>query len=190
MKTLIIHPKDSSTDFLKPIYQSLPYYSVITSGTKNEVNEAIKEHDRVIMMGHGSSYGLFSVYEFDEFSYYIIDKTSVELLKDKECIFIWCNADQFVKTHNLKGLYSGMFISEQAEARYCGLPMEKVTISMVNESNDMFAYWLGKELGYYTKQKKTDILSKIYKNVLYEYQHLADYNLVAQYNIERLYLAE
>lgn len=190
MKTLIIHPNDRSTDFLKPIYHLLPRYTVITSGTKDEVNKAIKEHDRILMMGHGSPHGLFGVGQFN-YSSYIIDKDTVELLRGKECVFIWCNADKFVTTHNLKGLYSGMFISEQREAEYCDLPMGEITISMVNESNELFAFWFGKELTHYIKKENTDnTLREMYNDMLKGYQHVADCNLVAQYNIERLYLAE
>ena len=65
MKTLIVHPKDNSTTFLDVIYKDIPDQTLITGGiTKTELKELIKSHDRVMMMGHGSPNGLFSVGQF------------------------------------------------------------------------------------------------------------------------------
>jgi hypothetical protein len=44
MKTLIIHPDDRSTDFLKPIYENVTDATVVTGGlTKSEVNQLIRK---------------------------------------------------------------------------------------------------------------------------------------------------
>ena len=65
MKTLIVHPKDDSTFFLDIVYKNIPNKTIITGGiTKTELKELIKSHDRVMMMGHGSPGGLFSVGQF------------------------------------------------------------------------------------------------------------------------------
>ena len=54
MKTLVIHPHDQSTHFLKPIYEDIPNKTVITGGWGIvEVRTLISMHDRIIMMGHG-----------------------------------------------------------------------------------------------------------------------------------------
>lgn len=176
MKTLIIHPADKSTDFLRPIYQSLQQYTIVTGGTKRQVNELIKSHDRIMMMGHGSSNGLFSVGKFD--GTYVIDFTTVSLLRNKECVFIWCNADRFVNAYNLKGLYSGMFVSEVHEAIFMGIG--RIPQSLVNESNDLFAEWLGEGI-------HRD-LYHAYHRMMNNYEQLAEYNAVAKYNSDRLYL--
>jgi hypothetical protein len=65
MKTLVIHPKDKTTDFLKSIYHGRGY-TVITGGcTKDDVAKAIDEHDHIIMMGHGTPQGLLAVGQFN-----------------------------------------------------------------------------------------------------------------------------
>lgn len=65
MRTLVIHPKDKTTDFLKPIYHGRGY-TVITGGcTKDDVAKAIDEHDHIIMMGHGTPQGLLAVGQFN-----------------------------------------------------------------------------------------------------------------------------
>ena len=184
MKTLVIHPKDSSTDFLTPIYMNLKSFpdfddvTIVRGGmSKSEVDKLITEHDRIMMMGHGSPGGLFSVGQFESQGF-IINNTTVPLLENKECIFIWCNADRFVEANNLKGLYSGMFISETSEAAYCGLP--GTPQDEVTESNDYFA----KELGSVSEKS----LDEMYQHIKYTYGMLAEGNAVAEYNHNRLYL--
>jgi hypothetical protein len=180
MNTLIIHPDDRSTDFLKPIYGNITNPTLITGGvTREEIHELIRLHDRIIMMGHGSPWGLFSVGKFKVLDSYIISNEEVHLLlQKKNNIFIWCNADQFVKRHELKGLYSGMFISEVGEASYCGLP--GISQEIVNESNDSFADILGKVMD--------KPLYETYRDIKQQYKILAESNPVAKYNHERLYL--
>ena len=181
MKTLIIHPKDRTTDFLKPIYENIPNATILTEGLKSDVIELIKEHDRVIMMGHGSPWGLFGVGRFREGSYYssyVIDNETVHaLLPKKQNVFIWCNADKFVNRHELKGFYSGMFISEVSEAFVCGLP--DTPQSVVDESNNQFATIVSKVIN--------EPLREAYKDIRQQYKILAEGNPVAQYNYERLY---
>jgi len=178
-KTLVIHPNDRSTDFLTPIYSNIADATVIRGGmTKDEVDEQIKQHDRILMMGHGSPGGLFSVGQFIDSQGYIISHDTVDILKDKECIFIWCNADRFVEAHNLKGLYSGMFISEIMEAAYCGLP--NTPQEVVDESNDIFAM----EFGMVSDKP----LIEAYEYIKDSYGVLAGDNPVAKYNHHRLYL--
>lgn len=179
-KVLVIHPDDRSTDFLKPIYANIPNVTVIRGGiSKREVYELIEQHDRIYMMGHGSPSGLFSLTKFKTLDYsgFIINNKNVELLRNKECIFIWCNADKFVNEHNLKGLYSGMFISEVGEAEYCGTPSSQ---EVVTESNDYFANELG-------KVSNLD-LNEMYSYIKTNYGILAESNDIANYNNNRIYL--
>ena len=181
MTSLIIHPDDRSTDFLKPIYEHVTNCTIVTGGiSKTELRQLIEQHDRIYMMGHGSPSGLFSCAKFknDDWSGFIIDQTFVELLEDKECVFIWCNADQFVNKHNLKGLYSGMFISEVMEAHYCGLP--GTPQDTVDESNHSFARWLG--------EQANKPLYDTYHRLMDNYEVLAEGNPVALYNSNRMYL--
>ena len=182
-KILVIHPEDRSTDFLKPIYKNLPNTTVITGNTSyRDIRQLIKEHDRVIAMGHGSPYGLFSMSKFPNSGGYIIDSRMVDILREKNNnIYIWCNADIFVDKHRLNGIYSGMFISEVGEAEYCGLPDTEQII--VDESNNTFAKELGKQLLIETS------LELVYDNTNQTYRELAQSNKVAKYNQNRFYYA-
>ena len=177
MKTLVIHPTDRSTDFLKPIYENIPDKTVVTGGMDiTEVNKLITEHDRIIMLGHGCPDGLFSIGKFTNARGLVISDDTVEILKDKECISVWCNADQFMKRNELNGFYSGMFVSEVGESFYCGVMSPR---PVVDESNNRFAELLG--------EVSTESIDKIFEHVTSGYGELAKTNIVAGYNNERLY---
>jgi hypothetical protein len=181
MKTLIIHPKDPSTDFLSYIYKNIDKENstLVTGGlTVKEVNKLIESHDRIMMMGHGSPYGLFSTGQFKGISGYVINENTVPLLKEKQNIAIWCHANKFMDRYKLKGLYSGMFVSEVGEAEYEDLP--NTPQHVVNESNDSFANFLGDSLN--------ESLQESYIGMMKPYKVLSLYNPVALFNYNRLYL--
>ena len=181
MKNLIIHPADASTDFLKPIYANVSDAIVLNGGaTKDQVKELMVQHDRIIMLGHGSPFGLFSVGQFTGSNGYVIDATMVDVLKNVECISIWCNADKFMIKHELNGFYSGMFISEVGEATYCGLP--GTIQETVDTSNHYFAQLLGEVIN-----EPLDVISNHVKE---NYELLTEDNPVALYNYNRLYLKQ
>ena len=179
MKTLIIHPDDRSTDFLRPIYQNIKGATVLTKNISGkQLEKEIQSHDQILMMGHGSPSGLFSMSKIGEGTF-IVGEKQVPLLRDKHCIFIWCNADQFVSRHRLKGLYTGMFISEVGEANYCKVPADQETVDV---SNSRFADLLGDVL----TEGKADY-SKVFEHVKTFYGKLATINEIADYNNQRWY---
>lgn len=132
MKTLVIHPKDFTTRFLSEIYSGKDWTVISDNISHSKLKKAIKDHDRVIMLGHGTKDGLIGHGRF------IINSTLVYLLRDKpESIYIWCNADEFVKKYDLKGFYTGMIISEIEEAILCCVNFK--SSSEIDDSNIMFA---------------------------------------------------
>lgn len=182
MSTLVVHPRDSSTLFLKTIYATISDKTIITGGvTKTELRKLIETHDRVIFLGHGSSNGLLAVGQFPYAGSYIIDETMVTLLSQKkDNIYIWCHADQFVIINQLSGFFSGMFISEIEEAWYYNFhDLERNTIE---ESNFRFVDIVSNYIN--------ESLDVLYKNVIQEYGLLAKKNVIAKFNCERLNLTE
>ena len=176
MTTLIIHPDDRSTTFLKDIYQHLEDATVVTKNiSQHTLHELIRSHDQIVMLGHGSPYGLFNVARIGDGGF-TIGTSEAPLLKDKQCIFIWCHADQYVRKHGLKGLSSGMFISEVDEARYCGVLS---TQSQVDHSNEVFTQALGAALS------EEGSYGEVLEQVTHKYKVLVPKNQVAQYNLER-----
>ena len=65
MKTLVIHPIDPTTHFLEKIYEGKDWTilrpgksSSVMHVSKKDIKEAIKDHDRIVMLGHGTQDGL------------------------------------------------------------------------------------------------------------------------------------
>jgi hypothetical protein len=143
-KILIIHP-----DMLKPLWlnkKNDPNFTIVTNGreSKSSLRKLIKCHDHVIMLGHGTDEGLLRTpirtYNLSN----MVDSSFVQLLREKEWnVFIWCNADEFVKKYNLKGFTTGMIISEIAEAVYCSVVSNGASI---DEANDRFVFALKEHL--------------------------------------------
>lgn len=111
IRTLVIHPKDYSTDFLIHIYEGTDWTVITKNPGKRLLRDLIKRHDRIIMLGHGCEKGLF-----DSNFNIVVDSKLVYLLREKTCVGIWCNADVFFNKYGLNGLFTGMMISEQDEA--------------------------------------------------------------------------
>lgn len=249
-KTLVIHPKDKSTDFLKPIYHGRNDVTVITGGcTKEDVARAIDAHDHIVMMGHGTPQGLLAMGQFngrpkpavkpstairtaagnkpvtskdvksfytpsqtkslidldslpqDEDDWfadrqvgggykpyhsggyqststgYVIDDTNAEQLRGKKLTVIWCNADQYMEWNELDGFYTGMFISEEGEARMIGTADTEKW--QVEESNYAFVEVVRRNLDHSSEMLHNAVIS--------HYGKMADRNAVAKYNLKRMY---
>lgn len=172
MKTLVIHPLDPSTEFLREIYANINCTVVRHPHPRRELDALIESHDQVIGLGHGSPQGLFGWWGG---MVYAIGALQAPLLADKEHIYIWCHADQYVKKHNLKGFSSGMFISEVAEAQMYGINAPRTQVEV---SNYAFAYTLGRCL------EKRMGAKRIYETVTKEYFEPAD--PVVTFNAKRM----
>ena len=176
MKTLVIHPSDPTTDVLKVIYEDKDW-TVISDPTfpKSHLKLAIKRHDRIIMMGHGTPHGLvaFSNPIKKTGLRYVIDSNLLYLLREKELIGIWCDCDQFFNKHDLKGLNTGMIISEWDEAKY--FLSEEFTQNQIDESNILFSSVMKEII-----EKDNDLsLVDNYK---------IDENSIVEFNRKRIYL--
>jgi hypothetical protein len=132
MKTLVIHPEDPTTEFLSVIYDGKGYTVITDRHIKlSEVLDAVRNHDRIMMMGHGTPHGLIG------YSHIFMDKDFIKLLQTKDCVCIWCNADVYVLQQGIKGFYTGMFISEVREAEWFGIDTKQEDIDY---SNNLFVY--------------------------------------------------
>lgn len=171
MKTLVIHPKDSTTDFLSGIYADKPDWNILNYDCSSSyIKLQIAVHDRIIIMGHGIPAGLLGHGKL------FIHSDFVYLLRDirKQYVFIWCNADLFVEEYNLHGFYSGMFISEMAEAAWFHID---ATEEQIDYSNKLFAEAVNKSID----------RNNFYDRVKLEYDNIQDQNPIIEYNKQRLY---
>ena len=184
IKNLVIHPYDSTTIFLTSIYESFPNTTIVSDCLSKELLlPMIKSHNRIFLLGHGSSKGLFNPDTLE----FLVDATFSKALKGKVGFYIFCHADKFVSYNKLTNcFYSGMFISEIMELHEYDqeiLPEEYVNYApMVEESNIMFATQLGKLI------LENDFqLDSVFREIKKQYGNYATKNEIAAYNCDRLY---
>ena len=135
MKTLVIHPADKSTDFLKKIYEDIENKTVLTTNLDYETvaEELQKPYDLIILCGHGWQGGLYD--RINGFT--AVNSRHAQYLKNKNVIGIWCNADEYFRIFHVDGLFAtGMFISEMKEALDCDI---LTTEKEIEESSTIFA---------------------------------------------------
>ena len=143
MKYLVIHPDDRSTDFLSDIYKGLENYTLVTrSDNKEELIAMVRSHDYVFMLGHGCGNGLLGVGKFAGLA---VDDSFALALKEKgrNLCGVWCHADEFFNFHGLSGFYTGMIISEVAEANFMRVEASQ---EEVTDSNKRLATIIGEHL--------------------------------------------
>jgi hypothetical protein len=137
-KILVIHPKDPETDFLIPIYENIEDKFVIREQVDDDLTivdkELSKPYETVIILGHGSPLGLHDMIN----NTLVVHFAHARLLKNKNVIGIWCNADKFFEKYGIKGFCTGMFISELREAKYYGITttaeeIQRSSTAFVNE---------------------------------------------------------
>lgn len=131
MTTLVLHPEDKTTDFLKAIYKDTSFTIINDERSEEQINLQLATHERVIFLGHGSPDGLFG------WGGMAFHSGMIESLKlSSENIFIWCHADEFCLKNKVPGLQTGMFISEPLEAEFYGIQSSDQEITY---SNALFA---------------------------------------------------
>ncbi len=80
MKTLVIHPEDPSTEFLREIYANLNC-TVIRQpvASRSALRDQIKDADRVIMLGHGTPAGLLNAgWPYQKWHSFIVGREEVQ----------------------------------------------------------------------------------------------------------------
>ena len=116
---IVIHiDSQKDTNFLTKCYEGIEDAKILVNPKRKEIDKVLKENptDKVMMLGHGSGGGLFGKDWKDN----AIDYRNAKLLKDRDCIGIWCYAKTFAKTYGLKGYFTSMFISNGGEAKCFG----------------------------------------------------------------------
>lgn len=178
-KTLVIHPDDRSTDFLRTIYDGMSGVTLVTGGeSRSGLRKMMREHDRVFMLGHGAYWGLLSLGKFPG-PLTLIDDTFSDLLKKKEgtgSLCIWCYASTFTAEQGLDLIATGMFISEQRE---CHFLKETVSEVQIDASNAGFCSILAEGIDL----PQAALMEKI----RVEYGRLAEGNPVAAYNHAQMF---
>ena len=106
-KAVCIFPKDSTTEFLAPLYDHIcPTFQAVgvgydTSGDDNPLDliyAEIKDAETIFFLGHGMSTCLYaSVLDNVE----LFNENNISLLKEKRLFLLACNSDQFINKNKL-----------------------------------------------------------------------------------------
>lgn len=113
---IIIHVDTfEDTARLKMVYNNLDWNVILYNPTREEVEKelSINDDDTIMLLGHGTSNGLFN----KDWSGYVFDwRIAKKYCKDRKIIGIWCHASEFADNLNLHGFFTSMFISNIGEA--------------------------------------------------------------------------
>lgn len=133
-KWLIIHPQDETTDFLKKCYQNIQDKVVIQDvfTPNNQVRRLLRDCENVMILGHGTRYGLIASYKGVPQRLIINSNHVAELRKKNKVIGIWCYASTFFKKYEVSGFATSMYVSDIDEAADNMLPLR---YSLIEESN-------------------------------------------------------
>ena len=129
----VIHANDPTTKVLSYLYQQREDMKTLITerSTSSDVQRAIRADNDIMMLGHGNEYGLFSKPDKKgKYDRFMITDKHVQFLRNKTCIGIWCHANKFAEKYGLRGLFSGMIISELQEAIDLGIPATKEEIDI------------------------------------------------------------
>jgi hypothetical protein len=114
---LVIHIiSTEDTRSFSNIYENLDARVLINPSSSEAKRAIIDEKDIIILIGHGTEYGLLN----SRLDGYFIDSGWVNLLRDKTIIGIWCYAGNFADRYGLKGFFTSNFISNVDELLECG----------------------------------------------------------------------
>ena len=111
---------------LHKVYEGLEDVTLMVNPSADEVDKVLRERpDETLMgLGHGCDMGLFGASEP-----IVIGERNIELLKGRQLICIWCNADRFASKHlELSGFFTSMFISNASEAARYGFTADEEDI--------------------------------------------------------------
>ena len=105
MKTLVIHPKDPTTEFLRHAYEGKGFTvlnNVAEIRNMQNLKAQIQAHDRIMLMGHGFDGGLFGLTENGGICILFTAGMS-KWLRGKDTWMVFCHAHEFQRQNNIKG---------------------------------------------------------------------------------------
>ena len=170
---IVIHPNDKTTSFLKKIYEGVNNVTIIDENwSSRNIRERIGTSDKnevIMMLGHGYNRGLFAPTGDNPFGRTIVDDRLVYLLKERTCVGIWCYANEFAENYGLKGLFSGMIVSDVNEAYDNCLDCEGEDIDALNRQ---FAY----DLSYCLRKYSLNLIPKMMLEIQDYHSDIKDFN--------------
>ena len=139
MIIVYIDSKEDTSTFAR-LYEGLDDCTLLINPNRSEVEKILTERptETLLCFGHGTEHGLFD----KNLEYFLIDRHSTPLLKEREMIGIWCYASAFGWANRLRGFFTNMFISNKLECEWnnCG----EYTDEEIFVENEKFAVKINK----------------------------------------------
>lgn len=180
---LVIHiiSTEDTNDFSE-IYAGLDATILINPSTRIAREAIVDEHDTIVLIGHGTEYGLLN----KNLNGYFIDSGWVNLLRNKTIIGIWCYASNFADKYGLTGFFTSNFISNIDELIECGFQTFDDCNNIIKNQNQIFASRINQLLCTNTPPRNWstilfDSLNNEERFVYYNYE--AMYSTVDKYNL-------
>ena len=114
MRRIVIHVVSTEdTMDMKPIYKDLKDTEILINPKKDVINRVLEDNPGidVILIGHGDPRGLYD----KDLKIYCIDSDTVQYLRNRFVIGIWCFASEFADLYELHGFFTSDFISNEKE---------------------------------------------------------------------------
>lgn len=134
MTVVFSNTGDVDTRVLAALWDDIPDARVLdvrpgTPDARRAVDAAIaEEEDALVLCGHGSPQGLFdpSVMARGNLAAiarnppYLVDVRNAPSIRARRVVGVWCYAASFAESVGLRGFFTGMFVSNPAEAAFVG----------------------------------------------------------------------
>ena len=164
---------------MKAIYAGRKNVTLIDETWNNRnIREAIgsaTKGEEIMMLGHGYNGGLFAPYGENQFARTIVDSKLVYLLREHTCIGIWCYANEFAEKYGLKGLFSGMVVSDANEAFDLGLDITGEDIGICNNQ-------YASDLEYCLRRYSLDLVPRMMQELQDYHSDIKDFNYKSLYH--------
>lgn len=137
MRRIVIHIVSTiDTMDLKPIYKDLKDTEILINPEKTVIDQVLEDNPGidVILMGHGDPRGLYD----KDLKDYCINSDTVQYLRDRFVIGIWCFASEFADFYELHGFFTSDFISNKEEF-YMHFPGGDIADSYLKQLNQNFS---------------------------------------------------
>ena len=106
------------TALLQDIFKGLSDVKLLVNPSSEQLKQVLRDfsNESFIALGHGTRYGLLN----ETLTGYVLTGEDADLLKDRDLCCIWCYASSFLRSNNLCGFCTSMFVSNPGELEWYG----------------------------------------------------------------------
>ena len=173
---LVIHViSTEDTKMFKCLYTEIDAKVLVHPSKKDGKRAIIEEKDCVMLIGHGTEYGLLN----ERLNGFLVGPDMVQFLRGKTVIGIWCYAGNFAQKYDLNGFFTSNFISNIDELIDCGFSRFNEDEDTISVENFLFSCRINEYLR--EKVPLCEWVDKLQDSVKDDKQPFVRYNYEALY---------